>query len=354
MSNKLQERHSIKPFRDNSLGIIKLNELAYPSNHKMKIMIGEKQIFPIGFDTYGHPIISETNFAYYQAQKSIVERGGESLVPIVEYESAPFCIKRSMYDFTPKKPIYTSEYDFTPKKPIYTSEEEGNVYSTEQSSIEEIKDLDLESLKQILNNRKKAAFCGKELYNFVLFNQYLLSSNGKVYAYFPNETYEKDIVKLDNEVDTSKLKEVHLPGPNDKCDICGKAFTIEDIKNFEISENEKCLKVHKTCLSDYTEAIEHKKASHMIDSVYDGRPPSQVIKKYDEEGKEIKWYVYKTNQGTISIRFKRKVVVIEWHDNFKPFNMSIFEDERVTKFDRGIHAWSKDDAIRYLTMAKKA
>lgn len=48
------------------------------------------------------------------------------------------------------------------------------------------------------------------------------------------------------------------------------------------------------------------------------------------------------------------MIVIKWHDNFKPFNMKIFADERVTKFDRGIHAWSKDDAIRYLGMAKKA
>lgn len=336
------ERHSIKPFRNNNLGIIKLDKLAYPSNDKMKIMVGDKQVFPIGFDTYGHPIISETNFAYYRAQKANVERRGESLVPIVEYEAATFCIKRS-------------KYDFTPKKTIYTSEEEGNVYSTEQSSIEEIENLDLKNLKQILNDRKKAAFCGKELHNFLLFNQYLLSSNGKVYAYPTNETYEKDIVKLDIEVDTSELKEVHLPGPSDKCDICGKPFTIEDIKNFEISENEKCLKVHKTCLGDYTESINYERASQIIDSVYDGKSKSEIVKDYDEKReKKVTWYVYKTNQGTIAIRFKTKVIVIKWHDNFKPFNMKIFADERVTKFDRGIHAWSKDDAIRYLGMAKKA
>lgn len=322
-SNKTQERHSIKSFRGTKLGIIRLNELAYPSNDKMKIMVGDSQVFPIGFDTYGHPIISESNFAYYQAQKENTERQGESFVPTVEYEIAPFCIKKSCYDCNP------------------------NI----NKSIEIAEISDLKSLKQILIFRKQAVFTGETLNNFLLYNKYLLSRNGKIYEYQPKTNYEKDIVMLSEEIDTSSLKETHLPGENDKCDICGKEFSLGDVKNFAISENEKCAKVHKKCLCDYTQALEHQKASRIIDSVYDGKPISEVIK--DEE-KNITWFAYKTEQGTISIRFKTKVIVIEWKDNFKPFNMSIFDNERVTKFDRGIHAWSKDDAIRYLGMAKKA
>lgn len=98
-----------------------------------------------------------------------------------------------------------------------------------------------------------------------------------------------------------------------------------------------------------------KEASQIIDAVYDDKPEVEVRKEWDEEDQKEKiWYCYKTNQGTISIRFKNKVIVLEWHNNFKPFSMNIFKDERVTKYDRGIHAWSRDDAIRYLSMAKRA
>lgn len=321
----IQERHSIKPFRGTKLGVIKLERLAYPSKEKMKIFLGEKQIFPIGFDTYGHPIISESNLAYYQAKKENTERLGESFVPIVEYEPRPLCLRRSVYD------------------------------ADETNSIERECFSDLKSLKDLLISRKQAVFCGKKLNNFILYNKYLLSSNGRIYSYQQIQNCEADIVKLERTVDVSRLEEVHIPNENDVCHICGKAFSIEDIKNAEVSENEKCEKVHKSCMTAYTEEIEQQMASRIIDSVYDDKPSCQILKVYDEEEKKlVNWYVYQTYQGVIAIRFKRKVIVIKWYDNFKPFNMNIFSQERVTQFERGIHAWSRDDAIRYLGMAKKA
>lgn len=329
----MTERHSIKKFRDTNLGIVRLNKLA-DSNKDMKIFIGDKQVWPIGFDTYGHPIISESNFAYYLAKKQNTERRGESLVPTIEYEEKVFCMRSEAYDA-----------------------EEAFIRALEaKDAKEDEKDkIALKNLKQVLNYRKHAAFCKKEMHTFVLYGHYVLASNGHVYILKESkEVYDKEVVMVDPET-ISYTEEIHIPSERDTCGICGKKFTIKDVENFSISINENSVKTHINCFKELKVETEHQTASQIIDAVYDGRPESRVESEYDTEKSKIRnWFIYKTNQGTIKISFKTKVIVIEWEDNFKPFNMSIFDGERVTKYDRGIHAWSKDDAIRYVAMAKKA
>ena len=67
MSTKEKEELYIEPFRNEpstKLGVIRLKHLAWPDKQRIKIMIGDREFKPIGFDTYGHPIISEENYAY--------------------------------------------------------------------------------------------------------------------------------------------------------------------------------------------------------------------------------------------------------------------------------------------------
>ena len=327
----LKELHSIQPFRGGDLGVIRLDKLAYPDSSKIKIMVGDIEIKPIGFDTYGHPIISKDNFVYYKALKSITERKGDNLVPVVEYESKPFCIRREVYD---------------------------SVAGIEKS-LKSLKDF-----KKILVYRKQAAFCGHELDAFVVNDMYVLKENGHVYECehmqikkLPKDKISKKVLGMEDIEMLITGRELHIPSENDVCAICGKSFSINDIKKFAVSENEECAKVHTECLKNYLEAVNYERASKIIDAVYTDKhkAKSEVSEIYDSEDNEMKTcYVYKTKQGTITIYFRTKVTIIVWHDNFKPFNMSIFDNERVTKFDRGIHAWSMDDAIKYLQMAKKA
>lgn len=319
-----KEIHTIRKFRGSNLGIIRLNDLAYPDEKKIKILINGIEIKPIAFDTYGHPIISESNFIYYQAIKANADRKSETFLTEVFYDKMPFCISRRTFD-------------------------------TKESISDAASDNNLKALKELLEQRKRAAFLKKELNEFILFNRYVLAKNGHVYLL--NEALENNdiVIEIDDSNKYSWTKEVHIPGINDACAICGEKFSIEDVKNGIIVENEKAEKVHCKCQNDFTKAVELQTASQIIDAVYEGRPAVSIREEWDEEDKKLKvWYEFKTIHGTISIRFKRKVIVLEWHNNFKPFNMSIFDNERVTKYDRGIHAWSKDDAIHYLMMAKKA
>lgn len=337
----LKEIHTIRKFRGTDLGIIRLDKLAKPDKSKMKITIGGIEVNPIAFDTYGHPIISASNFLYYQALKANFGRKEITFLTEVSYEPAIFCYRREVYDS-----IESIENAIT---------------ENEKNKEEEKEDRQLKNLKKLLIRRKQAAFLKKELKNFILYGTYILSSNGHIYSTFdlPIDLLinlgDKDVIEINDDIDVSKLKEIHIPGSEDVCAICGESFTLTDVKENRITENERVEKVHCKCHKDFCIEVELDEASQIIDAVYKGKPSVEIKKEWDDEDKKEKiWYSYKTNQGTISIRFKHKVIVIEWHDNFKPFNMKIFDEERVTKYDRGIHAWSKDDAIRYLSMAKKA
>lgn len=315
------ELHSIKKFRGTNLGILRLNKLADPSKG-IKVKIGDEEVIPISYDTYGHPIISEANFTYYKALKAIKERQGESLVPEVEYEPTYFAISRSMFD--------------------------------SKEGIERINEVpeQLKKLKDLLICRKRAHFIGKELSTFILYEKYAICDDGHIYVC----TYEKldksaepkMVMDLSEVTNLELLNEVHIPGHDDKCAICGKKFSIKDIKDFATTENERSEKVHTECLKKCTEALNYQIASRIIDTVYMEYPSSEII----YEGEKV-WYKYHTRQGDVALRFKSKVIEIKWFGNFRPFNLeALFEEEDVTKkrLDDAkiIHAWGVSDAEKYL------
>lgn len=356
------EAHTIRKFRGTNFGIIRLNELSRPN--KMKILIGGIEIRAIGYDTYGHPIISESDFLYYKALQYNYKRSEKTFMAEVWYEPDPFCIRRDVYDSIETIQKIVLEEETIEDVIEYINEDERKKKEAEMLKKKEEKQNEkLSELKKLLVYRKRAAFLGADLKSYLLYKTYILSSNGHIYfaSDIPCEYLEnlinEDVIELDDKIlsKVQLINEVHVPSCCDVCAICGKRFTLNDVKENLITENERVEKVHRKCNNDFTIEVELNTASQIIDAVYDGIPDVEITTEWDDEDKkEKRWYHYKTNQGTISIRFKHKVIVIEWHDNFKPFNMKIFDEERVTKYDRGIHAWSKDDAIRYLSMAKKA
>lgn len=335
----LRELHSIKKFRGSKLGILRLNKLA---NSEMGIVVrfAEKEFLPISYDTYGHPIISEECFAYYNALKALKERDGGSLVPEVEYEPQYFVIRKDLYD---SKTAF-ERIETLPEK--------------EQ----------LKELKQILINRKKAYFTGEKLNTFILYGNYALYEDGHIYKCSYKKKVESEgastVMDLSEVTDFKLLKdrkkgtliELHIPGPKDKCSICGKEFTIADIKNFATTEDSKCDKVHSSCIYDCTVAVNYEQACTIVKTVYQEEFPSEIIKEYDEEDeKERIWYKYHTTDGDLGIRFKNRVIELKFFGNFKPFNPELlFKDEDITKKrledSKIIHAWGFKYAIKYLNI----
>ena len=338
----IKEMHNIKPFRAENLGIIRLKKLAYPRD--INITVDNETFKPIGYDTYGHPIISQKNFDYYKALKAIKERKGESLIVEVEYEPMPFSIARGAYDSA--KVIQEA-----------ITKKEGA----------------LKEFKQILIYRKQAHFDGKPLNTFILYGKYALYSDGHIYmcecdkqamALRDEEKLPIDVWDMSRVDDFELKEEVHIPREDDVCAICGKHFTMEDVKTFSVIEDGKHNKAHRDCLSKFTEAIEYYDASRIIDIVYKDKdiptPESEIVREYDEDDGEDKvWYKYHTVDGDVGIHFRNKVIEIKWYGKFKPFNLeTLFKDEDVTKKRledaKVIHAWSPNAAIKYLSMVKNS
>ena len=196
-----------------------------------------------------------------------------------------------------------------------------------------------------------------------MFGKYVLNNDGHIYACSYQEkdesAEEKIVLDLSGVINFEIYEELHIPSHEDVCAVCGRRFNVDDIKEFAVTEDEDCRKVHKHCLASFVEAVNYQKASQIIDSVYQDVPQAEVIRESDEEGKKEKvWYLYHTKQGDVALRFKNKVIEIKWCGNFKPFNLeALFKDEDVTKRkledSKIIHAWSADDAVRYLMMVKK-
>ena len=270
------ELHSIKKFRGSNLGIIRLKKLAYPKNIKVKI--GEEEFVPVAYDTYGHPIISEACFTYYKAIKSITERKGDSLIVEVTYTEEPFVIRNDLID---------------------SAEAFKEILNCKDARI------GLKRLKQALIYRKQASFSGKTLNTFILYKKYAIYSDGHIYMCTYDEMNDKmlaDVISI-SEVTNFQLKEeVHIPGYQDVCAICGKHFDLNDVKNFAVTENDESSKVHTECLTKCREAVNYQKASKIIDAVYDDVPCSEIIREIDEDGKKEKiWYKYYTTQGDVAL-----------------------------------------------------
>ena len=327
-----EEIHNIKPFRNTNLGIIRLDKLANPKN--MKIFLGNRQVSPIGYDTYGHPILSEEVLQFYFALKSNSERRNDTFLVKVQYEEANFFIKSHYYD---------------------SKEEMVKILNSEPT-------IKLEKFKEFLIMRKKAAFVGRKLNVIALkFDNisYILAEDGKIYLAEAIETKSEETVLTEEDMELYLYeKEIHIPSSEEVCKICGKSFSFEDVENGFIAFEDNC-KAHLQCARDFTEQIQEKKACAIMDAVYLNPKASVKLCRFiDEKGIERNRFIFTTEHGEISIYFKTKVIVIEWGENYKPFQINIFDAERVTKYDdqrgRGIHAWGPADAIKYLEMAKRA
>ena len=339
---------NITNLRGSKLGVIRLSNLAYPREKDFKIKIGDLEVIPVGFDTYGHPVISEEQFEIYQNMKASKERENKILAVEVSYAKMPFVIRSELFD---------------------------TVEGIETAIRTSIAEKNLQAFKEMLIRRKQYAFTGKLLNDFVIFERYFLAKNGRVYN-VKNVHYKeiamgaemnerpdlRDTVAMEELAGIEIVSEVHLPNVGEKCAICGKEFTLNDIANGIFEENDSAEKGHIECFAYYNDAINWQKANTIIDAVYDKPETEEISDIVDEDGgfKEVKRYLYHTEDGDVSIRFKTKVIEIKWHGKFKPFDFEkIFESETSTKEIKEdgtkiIHAWSKDKAIGYLLQAKFA
>jgi hypothetical protein len=61
------------------------------------------------------------------------------------------------------------------------------------------------------------------------------------------------------------------------------------------------------------------------------------------------WFRVTSSIGHILIGWRKRVLEIEWKDTVVKLGAhDLFPDDNVTRWESGIHAWSLDDATRYI------
>lgn len=145
-----------------------------------------------------------------------------------------------------------------------------------------------------------------------------------------------------------------IPKKEDVCPFCGKPFNIYKLSSCLYIDG---LYYHNNChfLKQLNNGINELK--DMFNSIYDKEWNYQIISnEYNTDG--LPWFLVTTPDGDIKIGYRKRVIHIEWMNNYKPFTET-FENESVTKcfqaqeVQRFIHAWTLDKAMEYLRKAKE-
>ena len=354
---KFNERQRIHIYGDGktSWGQIHLKHLANPET--VKITYGGREILPEKFNIYGEPILSKESAWLLNFEEERIRRNPETK------------------DFTLEVDVTYEEQDFwVPLK--------------EFDTVEGIKKYlkDLKSFNQMLNWRslwRKATDKQPYLHQFVVFGKYELDTFGQVLhitsAEYNDNTiipdvctasYFKSITKSYSASSTS-----YIPKAGSKCPCCGKEFTIDDLKNSILNEINDNI-CHDSCRRNYLHYKEiNDFTTHLMDLIYRDEPAYELLPNgYCNQDccTHIPWFLFHTSDGDIKIGWRNHVISIEWQENFKPFDMAIFNSEDVTKWCserdiyksvepgttptngiRGIHAWGRDKASQYLRKVKE-
>lgn len=357
----IHERLTLTPYGNgqNMYGIIRLSFPANPSTVKVSYM--GAPINPESFTLAGSPIFSEEMtdlylWKDYQRLHHEPDSNYDATIFDVTYEKMEFNIPKYMFDST------------------------DGIRKSLKSLAAFHEMLNLRKL-WTLNNK------GKKLNEFVVYGKYVLDSLGQILLikYFDYEYTMPDVCTLEyfreNVKTFGTTHHPPIPKSNSACPCCGKKFSLSDLKKTAFGlVNGKI--AHESCRKTYYHAKEiNEMTSNIMDLVYKDCPDFDLLPNgYCNQDccSHIPWFKFHTPDGDIVIGWRKRVISIEWQENFKPFDMAIFNGECVTKWadkfydlpknvkpgnlptagKRGIHAWGREKAIEYLqkvcdTVSKK-
>ena len=322
-------------------GCITLGKLAVPES--MTVTVLGKKIIPSSFDIYGHPKFTEEQEALYRFKREEINRKKGEYLPleaIVTYEERPFDIPRESFD---------------------------SLYGISESISS------LEKLNNMLTNRKLFRMANKNEYlgKFIIFGRFYLDQFAQIWSLNAKDIDDSigisDVEYMDVFVKklpsfTLSSNSFAIPKPNSICPCCGKMITIEDIKTnpCELINGKY---YHSSCFKNFRRLIEVDKLTRcLMDLIYDYKDYTfdLIPNGYCNQDccDYIPWIKFHTPDGDIIMGWRKRVISIEWQENYKLFDMDkLFGKENVTKWvngkKRGIHAWGDGKAIEYLEKVQK-
>lgn len=320
-------------------GIIRLEKLAIPET-VIVTWLGER-IIPESFNFYGHPKFTEEQAMLFMYREEELRRQKKDQKLILEvevvYKERIFDVPRITFD---------------------------TVWGIEKSL------LSLSDLNEMLHNR--SIFCkahkNERLNEYMLFGYFWLDRFGQIMSI--EKTVKGKLIATKDVEDFETFRRNNsgqgftltsggyaIPTAGSVCPCCGKMFTIDDLKN------NPCVYIdgkyyHDSCWRNYRKLTEIDKFTRrLMSNIYKEVDytfellPNGYCK--EECCMHIPWFLFHTIDGDIKMGWRKRVISIEWQENYKYFDMNeLFATENVTKWEEngkhGIHAWGDEKAYEYL------
>lgn len=200
-----------------------------------------------------------------------------------------------------------------------------------------------------------------KLDEFVLFNAVLFDQFGQAMklTYENQDKYDhlfNRIITL--EEFESQFKEYSygsgaIPETEDICPHCKQKWNLNNLRDCIRRED---FVYHIDCNKFRLYEKSKKEFDYIASGVFESYEIHAVKNEYGSEDYNGYWFILTTAEGDIKIGWRKRVIQIEWLQNYKQFKFND-EKEDVTKefssSERYIHAWSVGKAIEYLKRAKE-
>jgi hypothetical protein len=215
-----------------------------------------------------------------------------------------------------------------------------------------------------------------QLDEFILFGNFLLTTDGylreigRLHQAYKDITWQNSLQKV---VKVSDLERVfpgvgyelywfhYLPTSEDKCDECGKGFSIKNINDIHFScqtrlteENQVKITRHKACQTLIEQRKEYEYFRKLLDEAgYQKALMTEIPNKYWSKDAGHPWFNVRLPGGVIEIGWRKRVISIDWSAHSKIDMTEEFKNEDVTKDSTSIHAWGHQKALDYLKLLKE-
>ena len=298
---QLTERTKLKiiPYNNFEYGIAELSQLAKPET--VKVTYNEKTVIPESFNLFGEPIFSREMTYCLIGKEALISRNSENYTEVfldISYEVQPFSFNNEKY----------------------------NTLSGIRDCLK-----DFESIHDLLTNRLFAVRYAKlTLDIFIIFGKYELNEFGLfLYVDYLQKPNLPSVVKIPRSRFPSGSP-VYIPHTGDCCTCCCKEITLNDFKNNSLYSIKDDF-YHTSCIKEfYTNYEIYHITNSVSNDVYNQKIKFDTIHHDLSESElceDIPICILYTPDGDIIIGKKFNSYYIEWQDNFKPFDISILEND---------------------------
>ena len=334
----------------------------YADPKTVRVTMDGDVITPYGFNLYGEPLFSREVYQEYDKRYDALKE------------------KNGNWDEAPKLEVTYCKKFFT--IPVVS-------FDTIEGITRSLKDLatfnEMLNARMIYSRRVKSDL---KLEQFFVFGMFFLDCMGNIMIVTERKSdlqADKDRTNCFKDIpvifpyeffqsySAYSLTRARIPNAESKCKICGKGWTINDLKcdeyakfNYTYVDGDE---YHRDCYNKQRHDEEVTKFQDIFAQVYPG-----IELKFDEISngychedccRHIPWFIFHTPDGDIKIGWRKRVISIRWLKDYRNFAETFESEKGITKGfneepnsdaenSRYIHAWGTEKAIEYLNRAKNS